>query len=216
MKQINILLADDHHLVRAGIRALINTLSGIKVVGEASTGQQTLKLIEEMQPDIVLLDISMPDISGLEVIGEAQRFQDVKIIVLSMHSSEEYVLQTLQAGARGYLLKDTSITELELAIKAVNSGQSYLSPAVSRQVIGDYVQRTKSETKPTEKLTPRQRQILRLIAQGYTTKQISEQLNISIKTTETHRAQLMTQLGIHDVTGLVRYAIKSGLISLDS
>ncbi len=212
---IRVFLAEDHNLVRAGIRSLLEDLPWVQVVAEAGEGREALRLIEQHQPDIVLLDISMPGMNGLEAARAIRQFPNIRVIMLSMHASEEYVWQALRAGATGYLLKDAGTAELELAIRSVSMGQSYLSPAVSKHVIGDYIQRVGGEPSSLERLTPRQRQILQLIAEGHTTKQIAENLNISVKTAETHRAQLMNQLSIHDVTGLVRYAIRMGLVSSD-
>jgi DNA-binding NarL/FixJ family response regulator len=211
---VRILLAEDHTLVRAGIKALLQNLNWVEVVAEAGDGQEAIKQIEQHQPDIALMDITMPNMNGLEALRiMKQNFPNVRIIMLSMHASEEYVLQALRAGATGYLLKDAGIGELELAIRSVSLGQSYLSPVVSKHVIGNYIQRTGGETSSLERLTVRQRQILQLIAEGCTTRQVADKLNISIKTVETHRAQLMHHLDIHDITGLVRYAIRMGLVS---
>jgi DNA-binding NarL/FixJ family response regulator len=223
VKQIRVLLADDHALVRAGIRALLQNLAGIEVVGEADDGREALRLIGELRPDVVLMDIAMPGLNGLEAVARvAKEFPDVRVIMLSMHANEEYVLQALRSGAAGYLLKGARTAELELAVTSVAHGETYLSPAASKHVVSGYVQRTGegaggggSEPRPTERLTPRQREILQLIAGGVTTKAIAQQLSISVKTVEMHRAQLMERLGIHDVAGLVRYAIRIGLVVPD-
>ena len=215
MEKISILLAEDHVLVRAGIRALLQSLSYTEVVAEAGDGQEALDLITQLQPNIVLMDISMPKLNGLEVTRRmVKQFPDVRIIMLSMHMNEEYVLQALNAGAAGYLLKDSSIAELELAIRSVSEGETYLSPPVSRH-IADYVRRVGSQTSMLERLTPRQREILQLIAEGQTVKEIAGRLNISAKTVETHRARLMKRLDIYDVPGLVHYAIRMGLVTLN-
>ena len=213
MTAIRVLLVEDHALVRAGIRALLEQLLGIEVVAEASNGHDALLLIERHQPTVVLLDIGMVGISGLEVLAQvAQTCPDVRVIMLSMHAHEEFVLQALRSGATGYLLKDAGTAELELAIRAIARGEIYLSPAVSRHVVGEYVRRVGSAPVGLDQLTPRQREILRLIAQGHTTKEIAQQLAISVKTVETHRAQLMERLDIYDVARLVRYAIRLGLV----
>lgn len=215
-KPIRVLLADDHALVRAGIRTLLQNLAGIEVVAEASDGREALALVAAQHPDVVLLDITMPQLNGLETAARmVKEFPTVRVIMLSMHASEEYVWQALKVGAAGYLLKDADTAELELAVKAVARGESYLSPAVSKHVIGDYIRRTGSETSSLELLTPRQREILQLIAEGKSTKEIARGLNISVKTVETHRAQLMERLDIHDIAGLVRYAIRVGLARPD-
>jgi DNA-binding NarL/FixJ family response regulator len=213
MSDIRIILADDHALVRAGLRALASSLQGVQIVGEAADGRQALQLVKEQRPDIVLMDISMPGLNGLEAAGRiAKAYPEVRVLMLSAHSSEEYVCQALRAGVSGYLLKDASTAELEIALRAVAQGQTYLSPAISRHVINDYMRRVGGEAGSLEILTPRQREILQLICEGQTTKEIARTLHISIKTVETHRAQLMERLGIHDVAGLVRYALRVGLV----
>jgi DNA-binding NarL/FixJ family response regulator len=211
---------DDHGLVRAGIRALLESLDGIQVLEEADDGREALRLIELHRPDIVLMDIAMSGLNGLEATKRVNRdFPETRVIILSMHANEEYVLQSLRAGAAGYLLKDAGTVELEIAIKAVAGGETYLSPPVSKHVISDYVRRMSAgeqETPSTlDRLTLRQREILQLIAEGQTTQEIARLLNIGVKTVETHRMQLMERLDIHDVAGLVRYAIRVGLISAD-
>jgi DNA-binding NarL/FixJ family response regulator len=217
---IRVLLADDHTLVRAGIRSLLETLPGIKVVAEASNGMEALNLIDQFHPDVVLMDIAMSELNGLEATSRILKgYPDIKVIILSMHANEEYVWKALRLGAKGYLLKDAGMAELELAVKAVVRGETYLSPPISRQVISDYVSRVSSDQEKQslpgqeiERLTPRQREILRLIAEGFTTQAIAQKLDISVKTVETHRTQLMERLDIHDIAGLVRYAIRIGLV----
>ena len=211
-----ILIADDHALVRAGIRAFLERIPNIEVVAEASDGREAVELVTKLQPDIVLMDIAMPDLNGLEATSQiVKMWPRVRVIVLSMHASEEYVWQALRAGARGYLLKGASLAELELALSSVAKGELYLSPPLSQQAITEYVQRTGKERAPAEKLTARQREILSLIAEGKSTKQVALQLNISVKTVESHRTQIMERLNIHDVAGLVRYAIKTGLVKIE-
>jgi DNA-binding NarL/FixJ family response regulator len=216
MKSIRILLADDHTLVRAGIRSLVQALPGIQVVAEAGDGREALSLIETHQPDVALLDIAMPGLNGLEVAAQvADNFPYVRVMILSMHATEEYVLRALRAGASGYLLKDADTAELELAIKAVTRGETYLSPAVSKHVT-EYVRRVGEEAHSTlERLTPRQREVLQLVAEGHTTQEIARLMSISVKTVETHRTQLMERLDIHDIAGLVRYAVREGLVILE-
>lgn len=214
MKRIKVLLAEDHTLVRAGIRALIQKLDDVEVVAEAGNGREALRLIGIHQPDIVLMDIAMSGMNGLEATARATReFPQVRIIILSMHANEEYVLQALRAGAVGYLLKDAGTAELELAIRAVAREETYLSPAISKHVVSDYVRRIGGECSSLERLTRRQREILQLIAEGHSTQEIAQMLSISVKTVETHRAQLMERLDIHDVASLVRYAIRVGLVA---
>ena len=214
MIPVRVLLADDHALVRAGIRALLQGLEGVTVVAETGNGAEVLELARTHRPDVVLLDISMPGLSGLDVSAQLEReLPEVRVVVLSMHANEEYVLQALRAGAVGYMLKDSATAELELALKAVMQGETYLSPPISKQVVEGYVQRVGAEQPASEKLTPRQREVLRLIAEGHSTKEIAYRLELSVKTVETHRAQLMERLQIRDIAGLVKYAIRSGLAS---
>jgi DNA-binding NarL/FixJ family response regulator len=213
MNPIRVLLADDHALVRAGLRSLLANMAGIEVVAEAADGRQALSLIAAHQPEVVLMDISMTGVNGLEATAQAARdYPQVRVLILSGHSNEEYVCQALRAGAAGYLLKEASTAELEWAIKAVARGETYFSSAVSKQVIADYMHRVGGEAGSLEILTPRQREILQLIAEGQSTKEIARTLHISVKTVETHRAQLMERLDIHEVAGLVRYALRVGLV----
>ncbi|HEV2212326.1 MAG TPA: response regulator transcription factor [Gammaproteobacteria bacterium] len=208
---MKILVADDHNLVRAGLTALIARLPDMEIVGEAPDGRQALRMVRDLAPDLVLMDIAMPGLNGLEA---AERIHGIhpqtKIIILSMHANEEYVAQALKAGASGYLLKDAATTELEMALKSVSMGQFYLSPAISRQVVDNFL---RGGPTGIDVLTPRQREILQLIAEGKSTRDIADTLHLSVKTVETHRAQLMERLDIHDVAGLIRYALKKGLIS---
>jgi DNA-binding NarL/FixJ family response regulator len=214
MIPVRVLLADDHALVRAGIRALLQGLEGVTVVAETGNGAEVLELARTHRPDVVLLDISMPGLSGLDVSAQLeQELPEVRVVVLSMHANEEYVLQALRSGAVGYMLKDSATAELELALKAVMQGETYLSPPISKQVVEGYVQRVGAEQPASEKLTPRQREVLQLIAEGHSTKEIAYRLELSVKTVETHRAQLMERLQIRDIAGLVKYAIRSGLAS---
>ena len=217
MKTIRVLLADDHTLVRAGVRSLLQTIPALEVVAEAGDGRQALALIERQRPDVVLMDIAMPGLNGLEAVTRVtEEFPQIRVIILSMHSNEEYVLWALRAGAAGYLLKDAGPAELELAIMAVMKNETYLTPAVSKHVT-DYVRRTAEELPASslERLTPRQREILQLIAEGHTTQEIAQLLELSAKTVDTHRSQLMDRLDIHDIAGLVRYAIRVGLITAE-
>ena len=214
MTPVRVLLADDHALVRAGIRALLEGLEGVAVVAEAGNGGEVLELARKHRPDVVLLDISMPGIGGLEASAQLkQELPEVRVVMLSMHANEEYVLQALRAGAVGYMLKDSATAELELALQAVMQGETYLSPPISRQVVEGYVQRVGAEQPAADHLTPRQRQVLQLIAEGLSTKEIAYRLELSVKTVETHRAQLMERLQIRDIAGLVKYAIRNGLVS---
>lgn len=214
MKPLRVLLADDHVLVRAGLRKLLESIPDLLVVGEADDGMALLALIAQLQPDLVLMDIAMPGLNGLETTARVKKnWPEVRVVILSMHQNEEYVRQALRHGAAGYLLKDAAPLELDLALKAVLRGETYLSPAVSKGVLSDYVQRLRSDEQPGALLTPRQREVLTLIAEGQSTKEIARRLDLAVKTVDTHRSQLMKQLGIHEVAGLVRYALRVGLIS---
>ena len=216
MNLTRVLLADDHSLVRAGIRALLEKIPSVEVVGEAGTGREALQLVRSKLPGIVVMDIAMTELGGLEALPRITKdFPSVKVIILSAHASEEYVIRALREGASGYMLKDSATSELELAINSVIQGKVYLSPSISRTVIDDYLQRVSGAVSPLEQLTSRQREILQLIAEGKNTKEIAADLDISIKTVESHRLQLMDRLNIHDVPGLVRYAIRSGLVSAE-
>lgn len=211
-----ILLADDHSLVRAGIRSLLDNIDTVVVIGETGDGRNVLKLVKEHQPDLVLLDIAMPSLNGLEAAGRISRdYPDTRVIMLSMYANEEYVLQALRAGAAGYLLKDAATAELEIALRSVVHGKTYLSPSISKTLIDEYLDNNNRARSPLERLTARQREILQLVAEGRTTRQIADLLSVSVKTVETHRAQLMDRLEIRDVPGLVRYAIRTGLIHSD-
>lgn len=216
MSPIKLVLADNHTLVRAGFRSLVEDIAGVEVVGEANNGREALQLVETLQPNLVLMDIAMPEMNGLEATTRiSHAFPQVRVLILSMHSNEEYVYQALRSGAMGYLLKDSGIEEMELAIRAIAQGKTYLSPAVSKYVVSDYVRRLGEDANPLDQITPRQREILQLIAEGKSTKEIAEILYISSKTVETHRMQLMDRLDIHDIAGLVRYAIRIGLVTLE-
>ena len=214
MTPVRVLLADDHTLVRAGLRRLLESIDGMDVVGEAGDGLTLLDLAAKLQPQVVLMDIAMPGLNGLEATGRMTKaWPDIRILILSMHQNAEYVRQALRQGAMAYLLKDSAPLELELALKAVLRGETYLSPAVSKGVVSDYVHRLRSDEQPADALTPRQREVLQLIAEGQSTKEIARRLDLSVKTVETHRTQLMKQLDIHEVAGLVRFAIRAGLVS---
>jgi len=213
---INILLADDHTLVRAVIRARVEKLPEVKVIGEAKDGREALRLVKEQKPDLVLMDVAMPGLNGLEATARISReYPDVRVIVLSMYANEEYVREAIGAGAAGYLLKRGAADELEDAIKAIASGKKYFSPLVAAYISKGKVAGSSTHRTLIDRLTPRQREILQLIAERHTTKDIAQILGISVKTVETHRAQLMARLEIHDVPGLVRFAIRVGLASLD-
>jgi DNA-binding NarL/FixJ family response regulator len=216
MEPVRVLIVDDHALVRAGLRALLDKLPDVAVIGEAGDGREALKITTRDLPDIVLMDIAMAGLNGLEATRRIiEKFPGIHVIILSMYSDEEYVWQALRSGAEGYLLKGASLAELELAIKSVARGENYLSPPISRSVVLDYIRRAGGAPSQLEKLTPRQVEILQLVAEGHTTKQIALTLRINIKTVESHRKELMARLGVRDVASLVKLAVKLGLIRLD-
>jgi DNA-binding NarL/FixJ family response regulator len=215
VEPIHVLIADDLTLVRAGVRSLLERSSDMQVVAEAGDGREALKMVEEHRPDVVLMGITLPTMNGIEATARiAKEFPNVRVVILSSHTGEEYVWQAFRAGASGYLPKAASPQELDEAIKSVLRGKIYLSRLLSRQVT-DFDRLMRSELSLLGRLTPRQREILQLIAEGKSTKGIARDLEISVKTVETHRAQLMDRLGIHDVAGLVRYAIRAGLVKIN-
>lgn len=221
-KLIRIVLAEDHTLVRAGIQSLLANSPDLKVIAEAGSADEILQLIETHQPDVALLDVRMPGRSGLEVVGQINdRFPAVRVLMLSMHAEEEFVLEAMRAGARGYVLKDASPSELVHAVRAVARGEIYLSSAVAAHVAADYARKVNGrnshhdDDNVLEKLSPRQVEILRLIGEGHSTKEIATILVLSTKTVDSHRQQLMERLNIHDIAGLVRFAIQHKLASLE-
>jgi DNA-binding NarL/FixJ family response regulator len=210
---VRILLADDHTLVRAGIRALLDATDGVTVVAESGDGREALELIVKHRPDVALLDIAMPGMSGLEVARRcAQESPRTRVIILSMHADATHVRQAMRAGVAGYLVKGAAVTELPVAVHSVMRGETYLTPQVSKTVVDGFLREDAGEAGPLEGLTDRQREILQLVAEGQSTKEIARTLDLSVKTVETHRARIMERLGIHDVPGLVRFAIRSGLV----
>src|SRR5687767_8704136 len=215
MKSIRVLIADDHALVRAGIRALVERIKGVVVVAEAGKGSEAITLIEELQPSLILLDITMPEGSGFDVLEHvAKKLPNIRVIVLTVHEAGEYAIRALREGAAGFLPKSAASTELEQAMQAVMKGEVYVSPETSRKTVLEYGKGvTKREVLAT--LSPRQREVLRLIAERKTRKRIARVLEISVKTVETHRSQLIERLDIHEVAGLVRYAIIVGLIEVE-
>jgi len=217
MKTLRILLADDHTLVRAGISSLLAQLPGVTVVAEASDGREVLKLAGIHKPEIVVMDVAMPGLNGLEAtLRLLKQFPRTRVVMLSMHANEEYIHQAFQAGASAYLLKKSAVAELEAAVQAAQAGKTYLSPALARHYKPQDPSRPGDSKPPAEKLTTRQREILQLIAESRTTKEIAHELGLSAKTVEFHRAQLMQRLDIHDVPGLVRFALRSGLVESES
>ncbi len=216
-KKIRVLLAEDHTIVRQGIAALLRTESDMEVAGEASNGLEAIELTKKLSPDVILMDIGMPQLNGLETTREIKkRFPSMKILVLTMHDNEEWIFQILKAGASGYLIKDSAMTDLISALRAVYHGDSYLSPSISKMVIEEYIRKAETgEKKGVEDLlSGREREILQLIAEGNSIPQISDLLCISRKTVEAHKAHIMEKLNIHDKVGLIKYAIRSGLTKL--
>ena len=218
IKPVRVILADDHTLVRAGIRALLEKLPEVKVLGEASNGREALELVKMHKPDVVLMDITMPGLNGLEAAARmAKEFPDVRVIILSMHNNEEYYWRALKAGAAGYLLKKAATAELAVALQRVIHGEIYLSQEISTRLLKKFPLEGIADRKsPFEQLTGRQREVLQLIAEGQNTKEIAEILKVSPKTVEYHRMKLMSRLNRHDVPGLVRFALGAGLIPPDT
>lgn len=213
MNQLRVLLADDHALVRAGMRALLCELPGMEVVAETGDGLEALSLIGEVRPDVALIDISMPGLNGLELSARARKeYPGTRTVILSMHADDEFVRRALVSGASGYLLKNADRAELEMALRAVSRGETFLSAAVSRRIAEAYARGGASPSGALEVLTPRQREVLQLVAEGLSSKEIAYRLDVSVKTVETHRTDLMQRLGIHGVAGLVRYAIRAGIV----
>ena len=215
---IRILLADDHKITRQGLRSLLDKQSDMEVVAEAEEGRTAVRLVRELLPDVVIMDVSMPDLNGMEAARQITReFDDVRIVALSMHSDSLFVTEMLKSGALGYLLKDCAFEELALAIRAVVAGKTYLSPSISGVVVDNYLHRlSKADFSTLEVLTSREREVLQLLAEGKSTKQIALKLHISVKTVETHRRQIMNKLDIHTVAELTKYAIRKGLTSLET
>lgn len=215
----NLLLVDDHSLIRAGVRALVLDIPGYAVIGEANDGSQLLEMVERLSPDIVLLDISMKETGGLEALQRLKRVRpQSKVLILSMHTDPALIMQALESGAHGYLLKDTTATELEHALDALRNNERYLSPAIAHTVINQALirnQKHQPEPADSHNLTARQLEILRLIVRGKSTREIANGLGLSIKTVETHRSQIMKRLQIYDVAGLVLFAVREQIISLD-
>lgn len=217
MTTIRVVIAEDHALVRAGMRALLQKIEGIEVVSDVGDGWEAIKSVQADAPDLVLMDIAMPGLNGLDATSRiVKEAPTTKVILLSMYANEEYFQQALQSGASGYLLKGAELAELELAIRTVGKGETYLTPAVAKYAIQAYRAKPDGISGPLARLSLRQREILQLLAEGHTTKDIAHRLNLSVKTVETHRAQVMERLEIHDVPGLVRFAMRVGLIHSDS
>lgn len=214
---IPILLADDHKIIRDGLKSLLSTEEGMEVVGEAENGRVAVKLARKLKPRIVIMDITMPELNGMDAARQIlNECPEAKIISLSMHSDRRFVVEMFKAGVSGYLLKDCAFEELSRAIRAVLAGQKYVSPAVAGMVIEDYVERMSGEQISPNELTNREREVLQLIAEGMTTKQIASNLNVSSKTVETHRRKIMKKLNIHSIAELTKVAIQEGLTSVNT
>ncbi len=217
MVKMRVLIADDHLLMRAGLRTLLQSIPEVDVVAEADNGLQALELIAAHQPTLALFDITMPLMNGLDATERiCQDFPGTHVVMLSMHTGEDYVRRALKAGARGYLLKDSDPSELRTALETVSRGEVYLSPAVAKHVVSAYLRGETTETNSLSRLTPRLREVLQLLAEGHRTKAIAQAMKISIRTVESHRAQLMEELEIHELAGLVKYAIRMGLVTSDA
>lgn len=215
---MRVVLADDHTLVRMGMRLLLESINDVKVVGEAADGRQALRLVEEERPDCVVMDLAMPGLNGLEATRRVTRhFPETRVLVLSMHAEEAYVHAALAAGAAGYLLKGAEKAELELALRTVAVGEIYLSPAISKTVVAALGKRPRGKhaSSALDALTVRQREVLRLVAEGKSTKEVAAVLQLSTKTVEAHRGAIMHRLRIRDLAGLVRFAIREGLVEAD-
>lgn len=217
MKKIKLLVADDHKIFRQGIKKLLEEQNDLQIVGEAKDGREAVKKAQELKPDIILMDVAMADLNGLQATREIKKaLPDTKVLMLTMHKNEEYVLQSFQAGASGYVLKEGAVEDLVAAIHSVDNDKSFLSPTISKTVIDAYVRKMetgKMET-PFDLLTDREREVLQLIAEGYTNREVAKSLYISVKTVEAHRAHIMRKLNIHEVAKLVKYAIQKGLVDL--
>lgn len=217
MRPIRILLAEDHTLVRKGLRSLLEAEDGLLVIDEAIDGREAVEKVGQLQPDIVLMDIAMPGLNGLEATRQLQRrYPKVQVIILTMYADEEYIPQLLEAGARGYVVKQAAPEELIAAVRAVYQGEIYLTPSVSRTVVQEYLRQAATMARTGQDLlTPREREVLQLIAEGHPPRQIAQLLCISVKTVEAHRANLMRKLAASSTADLTRHAIRKKLISLD-
>jgi len=219
MPTIKVFLADDHAMVRQGLASVLASAPEIEVIGEAGDGQEALKKIRSIRPDVAVIDITMEGLNGLEVARRIRKSHPkIRVLILSIHSQEEYIIEAFKIGASGYLVKEAAVDELIAAIKAVYKGQAYLSPSIARRLIDDYLDKTQvPHTESLEpRLTDRELEVLQLVAEGKSNSEIASLLNISIKTVSTHRAHIMKKLDIHDALGLAKYAIRKGLVQIDS
>ncbi len=212
---IHILLADDHTILRAGLRMMLNAQPDFEVVGEAQDGRHAIQEAQRLQPDVILMDITMPDMNGIEATRQIKKLlPETKVLILTMHEHDEYVFQALRAGASGYMLKEAADTDLISALRVIQNGQFYLSPTAQSVMVGDYLQRVRTgeEKDSYSSLTEREREILKLVAEGYTNNKIAERLIISPKTVDTHRTHVMDKLNLHSRAELVKYAMRRGLL----
>jgi len=216
MNKISVLLAEDHTIVRKGLRSLLDAETDIEIVGEAEDGQQAIELVQRLLPDVVLMDITMPILNGLEATRQIKKlFPQVKVVVLTVHSTEEYIFQILRAGASGYVVKQAAVSELVQAIQTVYRGASFLSPSISHQVVEEYGRRAEAMEDKLDRLTDREREVLQLIAEGRTNREIASRLHVTVKTVEAHRAHLMDKLDLHSTAELTKYALRKGMVSPD-
>jgi DNA-binding NarL/FixJ family response regulator len=214
MSKTKLLIAEDHTIVREGIRALLSKQLNFEVIGEAEDGLAAVKLASSLKPDVVVMDISMPNLDGLAATRHLKKqCPEIKVLILTMHASEEYVYQILKNGADGYVVKDAAYEELIAAIEAVTRGKKYLSPSISGEVIDRYLREPQSSRGPLDKLTPKEKEVLRLIAEGHTNKEMAKKLFVSVKTVEFHRSNLMKKLDIHNQAALIRFAIRLGILN---
>ena len=214
---MRVIVADDHQLVRAGFCRLLSATTSVEIVAEAGDGREVLQQIRRHRPDIVVMDVSMPNLNGIDALVRIKdKFPAIKVLIVSMHSDEECVVRALRAGASGYIIKDAAVAELELAVRSVAAGGTFLGPSLSRNVVSSYLTGLGDNQSALEQLTSRQREILQLIAEGKSTKEIAFDLGLSTKTIETHRERLMERLNIREVAGLVRYALRAQLVSAEA
>ena len=213
---VTVLLAEDHTIVREGIRVLLEAQGDIEIVGEATNGKEAVAMTKELDPDLVIMDIAMPLLNGLEATSQIKRAKpNTKVLVLTMYTNEEYVLQMLKAGVNGYLVKKSAVADLIAAIEAVRKGEAFFSPSISNVVLKDYLRRIDEEKEGLDLLTSREKEVLQLVAEGHTNRMVAELLGVSVKTINIHRTNIMSKLDIHNAAGLVRYAIQKGLIRLE-
>jgi DNA-binding NarL/FixJ family response regulator len=214
---LRVLIADDHKLIRQGLRALLDKESNIEVIAEAGTGWETIRMVQDMSPDLVIMDVAMPDLNGIEATRQVIGINpNIKVLALSMYKDRRFIVGMLKAGASGYLLKDGAFEELVHAINIVAAGQTYLSPAAANTIVKEYIRQARdTDFSAFSVLTPREREVLQLLTEGHTVRQIATELSLSMKTIETHRKQMMDKLDIHSIAELTKYAIREGLTSVD-